>query len=405
MTFSRRQFILSACALTCVPFAAQAKTGSTHALYGLIGTIITGKDNAVLPDHALLIQGDVVQDILPARSLPHGILTTDTGGWILPGIINAHVHRTYTPQERTERFLRHGVTSIGDVGSPLSALKALAKQGTSATATANFSGPMLCAPGGYPTLEHGAEYGIEVDTPADARDTVRQLADHGATMIKIAFEPGPTQDPWPMLDESTAHAICDQARKLGMVVRCHVENVAGLRPALNAGVHTVEHVPYYWQEKANSRPILDDSGDTPLPLAPYRELLDKMIRDHIIMTPTLDVLSRSLLNRPQLIGVTRYFFEKGGKIALGNDYPYRRTDAGMPLREMQLLRQSGLDFLDIIKTGTAISAEACGDNKRGFLQNGMQADIIVTLENPLADIEALASPALVIKGGIPLSTL
>ncbi|QJB56138.1 amidohydrolase family protein [Pseudodesulfovibrio sp. zrk46] len=395
MTLSRRTFISSMAGLAAMLTTGVPALGAPQ-LYAVKGTVISGDGTPPLVDYALLVDGDRISDIVPVNMVGDREIIGPDKGFILPGIINCHCHRIHDNEERRERYLRHGVTSIGDVASPLKAVPELLQSPSGITATAACTGPLLCPPGGYPLPVHSSEHGMIITSPKEGREAVQRLADLGAGMVKIAFEPGVLDKQWPMFDAVTAGAICDEARKQGLIVRCHVEDFAGLEPALNAGVHTVEHVPHRWRHEGLPRPVLDEGGVIPQ----YRRLLDRMVNDGIILTPTLDVFSRSMWEGPQLYEPVRYFLEQGGTVALGNDHPYRRTSAGMPLNEMRLLGKAGLSEMQIVTAGTFHSAMACGFYDRGLLEPGMKADVLVVAENPLTDLAALGRPSLVIKDGM-----
>jgi len=400
MSLSRRDFLssmggLAALIATC-PFKAMAATGKR---YGVIGTVIIGDGSGPLHDHAVLINHDRIEAILPASEVKDRQLISISGATILPGIINSHCHRIYSREDRYQRYLQHGVTSIGDTASPLAALPRLLQSPAGKTATAAIAGPMLCPSGGYPLPIHSADNGMVITSPAAGREAVRRLADQGTTMVKIAFEPGVNSTPWPLFDGTTASAICDEARKLGQTIRCHVEDFSGLESALNAGVHTVEHVPYRWIKDGSHRDILTNGKL----ISEYRILLDRMAQENVIMTPTLDVFSRSMWDGPRLYEPVRYFNDIGGRIALGNDHPYRRTEAGMPSKEVELLGKAGLSPLQIVTAGTQNSARACGYVDRGTLAPGTKADILVIKGNPLEKITLFGSCAMIIKDGAIIS--
>jgi len=392
-TLSRRAF-LAACAALALPRPATAASSPR----ALIGTVLAGRDLAPLPGHAVLISGTRIIAVLPAASLPPDTQILSRSGHILPGVINCHVHRVHSAGDRRARYLLHGVTSIGDAASPLDALRELARSPTGQTATAACAGPMFCAPGGYPLPVHSPEHGLPTSSPRQARRHVRFLADHGATMIKLAFEPGPYPAPWPLLDAATAAAAADQARKLGLTVRCHVEDLGGLPPALDADVDVVDHIPHRHITRNGPQPVLTPDETAPSPH--YLALLERMARNNITLVPTLDVLSRSLWHGPCQTIPTAAFHALGGQIAVGNDFPYRRTDAGMPLAELHLLHNAGLPTSAVLQAATSGSAHACGLADRGTLQPGTQADLLVTRANPLQDLDALADPVLVMKDGV-----
>lgn len=402
MSLSRREFLASMTGLAALlpDFKAQAAPLFSLSRYAITGALITGDGSPPLTEHAILVDNGRIEALKPLAIVADRPIIAIPGTTIVPGVINCHCHRIHSHADRRQRYLEHGVTSIGDTASPLAALNELTQSPPGGTATAACSGPMLCPPGGYPLPVHSPDHALIITSATHGRVQVRQLADRGATMIKLSFEPGPYPEPWPMFDAATASAICDEARKLGMVVRCHVEDLGGLQPALDAGVHTVEHVPHRWITGGERREVLQKVDERLEPIPAYRVLLERMVREKVILTPTLDVLSRSIWNGPELTEPVRFFADRGGLIAVGNDHPYRRTEAGMPIREMELLHAAGLAPAVIIQGGTQISGRACGFTDRGTIAPGMRADLLVVNGDPLTDLTALGTPIHVIKDGI-----
>ncbi|BCS88901.1 amidohydrolase family protein [Pseudodesulfovibrio sediminis] len=398
MPLSRRDFLASMVGLGTLLCPCTGTTGPLpKGTFALTGTVITGTGQHPLKNGTVLVNKGIIEAVLPEAHITDRPVIALPDAAILPGIINAHCHRIHTREERRDRWLAKGVTSIGDVGSTLDDMRLLAQSPTGTTATAAFCGPMIAPSGGYPTPIHKPVYALVADTPKQGRETVRQLEGQGATMIKISFEPGIMPRPWPMFDADTAEAICTEARRLGLIIRCHVEDFAGLKPALDAGVNTVEHVPYRWHEKGVIRQIFNDNGEL---IPSYIAMLERMVRENIILTPTLDVLNRTPWKGPALFEPVRTFNAMGGRMALGNDFPYRRTDAGMPLEEMRLLACAGLSSSQIIQAATRTSAAACNLSTRGTLAPGMAADILVTAANPDTTMTTLEAPRHIIKDGI-----
>lgn len=397
MSFTRREFLASIGGLAALlaPEASGAVRAPRHDVFAVSGNIFS-EQGAILENHAVLMEGGWIKDVIPADAAGDVAVLAHPGHTILPGIVNCHIHRCHTPEDRRNRFLRHGITAVGDVASPLSALPALRRSPVGATATTACAGPMLCPPGGYPLPVHDARHGLVVTSPTHGRERVRQLADLGAIMIKTAMEPGPYSVPWPMFDAATLHAIGDEAHRLDLVPRCHMEDFGGLATALDAGIRVIDHVPHRWLDRGRKRSILRGGVIVP----EYRKQLERMVRDGVTLTPTLDVLSRSVWNGPELYEPVRAFAAMGGRIAVGNDYPYRRTDAGMPLKEIELLGKTGLEAPAILTSATRTSSAACGFNDRGLLKPGMRADLIVVTGNPTVDLTTMARVRLVIKDGM-----
>lgn len=395
MSLSRRQFLASLAGIVALAGTSSAASRPIST-YALAGRIFTGQNARPITGCAVLVRDGRIENMAPAQTVNDRPVFRSPGTTIMPGIINAHCHRIHTPEDRRDRWLSHGVTAIGDPGSSLAAMKHLARSPDETTATAAFSGPVLAAPGGYPLPVHSPKYALVIRSPQEAEDTVKMLADRGATMIKLAFEPGVMPMPWPVLDPHTAEAACNAARKLGLIVRCHVQDLSGLEPALDAGANTIEHVPHRWIKNGSPQPILNDDGTV---IRYYQELLQRMVREGVTLTPTLDVLSRSPWDGPPLYEPVRAFYELGGRLAVGNDFPYRRTEAGMVLRELRLLARAGLKGRDILRAATSGSAAACGFTDRGVIAPGNRADLLVVQGDPDSDPDALATPLHIIKDG------
>jgi imidazolonepropionase-like amidohydrolase len=394
MALSRRAFLTLVAGTGLLAPEALAAPPPPGGAFALAGTVYPGR-GAPLPGHAVLVRAGRIEGVAPAHAVADRPVLAPGGCSVLPGVINAHCHALHTARERRERWLDHGVTGIGDAASPLKFLPALLTSPPGRTASASACGPMLCPDGGYPLPVHSPEHGLVVASPRQGADAVKRLADLGAARIKIAFEPGTLPRPWPRFDPATAESICDAARRLGLAVRCHVEDLSGLEPALDAGVDFVEHVPYRWHGHGTIRPVLGPDG---APVPHYLRLLERMARDNVAMTPTLDVFTRTPWNGPALFEPVRAFHAMGGRVALGNDFPYRRTDAGMPVREMRLLAKAGLNELAVIEAGTATAAEVCGFRDRGRIAPGMAADLLMVLGAPTPD--ALQDPVHIVKDGV-----
>lgn len=56
--------------------------------------VVTGdREGTILTDHAIIIDGTTIVDVVNSDQVPEGIRTTDlTGHYVLPGLINAHAH-------------------------------------------------------------------------------------------------------------------------------------------------------------------------------------------------------------------------------------------------------------------------------------------------------------------------
>ncbi|MDD2760632.1 MAG: amidohydrolase family protein, partial [Methylomonas sp.] len=177
---------------------------------------------------------------------------------LLPGLIELHAHLNFR-HVPADAVLRHGITTLRDVGGPLHA-----PYGGDGSLRVMTSGPIITAPEGYPIPSLGqADIAVAVRDEEQARQTVRNLVAGGAVLIKVALEPGgeigapwsgghahghshgnhDDRKAWPLLPENVVKAIVDEAHRLGRKVSAHLAESKGARIALNAGIDEWAHTP------------------------------------------------------------------------------------------------------------------------------------------------------------------
>ncbi len=381
------------------------------------GLIIDGTGAQPVSNGVVIVHGDriIVVGKTDSVPIPDNAKIIDVAGLtIMPGIINAHVHSTYDAETR-RHFLVDGVTSVCDLGTSLRVMPNFDKELTrqNQVAARGFkAGPMITAPGGYPSMFYGFSWHYEVATPDEATAAVETLADRGADIIKVALEPGHPQDPWPVLNLEQVQAVVTAAHSRGLLVRAHVRQARMLDVALDADVDAVEHIPLPFCLEAELKQMIEDNSLNLASLPEYEAQLKRMADQGVTLVPTLDsnncVINRLPRLQPDerqiakkfLLEAVRYFRECGGVVALGNDYGHPDIQRGMPLKEMKLLLEAGLTPMQVIEAATRHAAAVSGHgDELGTLQPGKLADIIVVDGNPLANLDAMNRVLMVIKDG------
>ena len=351
------------------------------------GMLIDGTGAAPIPDAALVIRAGRIAAVGPRAEValpPDARIIDVQGATILPGFINAHVHRGYHGHN-LEAWAQAGVTTVRDLGASPSSDRfsqrdALLKEDRYARLIA--AGPIVTVPNGYPMVPWGLE-GLAVTSPEDAALKVNRLLDEGADVVKIALDSGGSFGiEIPVLSAEEAATIVRVAHERGTLVSAHVLSSEDLERALDAGVDDIAHM------------VSNDLPD---------HLIEKMLKADVYWVPTLELWKRvGHGNDQRAIANLRRFVAAGGKVALGTDYAgYDAVfDLGMPITEMELMQEAGMTPMQIIVAGARHAAYVCNrENELGALAVRRAADVLVVNGELLEDIHALTQVRLVVHNG------
>ncbi len=441
--------------------AFQEPPGTPPPARALVGaTLIDGTGAPPVAGAVVLMRGGKIEcaGSRAACPVPAGADVLDVSGlWIVPGVIDAHVHFSQTgwadgrpdaldvrakhPSDQVEAGLRlhperfgrsylcAGVTSVFDVGGYPWTL------GLPAWAEPDPEVPRIAAAGPLlSTLDHWLNLPAErqfifLHDQAAAREGVRYLATAGAAAVKVWFIP---EKPIPEL-EPLVTAAGDEARLRRLPLIVHATGLAEAKAALRAGAHVLVHsvwdVPvdqefldlakrqgtFYCPtltvmrgyqrmfESAASRqpPAVDDPNGCvdPETLARVGETagLESTRTAEQLATSAQRTAERERVAAANLVTVAR----AGIPIAMG-------TDAGNPLTlhgvsvyaEMEAMQRAGLTPSEVLVAATRGGAAAMGRVKElGTIEKGKLADLLVVAADPQADIANLRRLRWVVRGG------
>ena len=351
--------------------------------------------NNMRTDTSVLVVGGVVAQIDASEAFKSdNIRVIDLGdATLLPGFIELHAHLTYH-HIPADVVLKHGITTLREVGGPLHQ-----PYGGDGSLRVLASGPILTAPGGYPSQSLDAEnIAITIATEQQARETVRTLVNGGADVIKIALEPGgevgapwisghytrhkklnckaqQPEKPWPLLPENIVKVIVNEAHKLDRKVTAHIGEAKGARIAVDAGVDEWAHMPC---------------------AAIPEVLLKRALEQNVTIITTLDTLSKCQ-------GVThnaRVWGALGGDFLYGAEIAHPDIPWGIDAQELiYMMSMTNMQPLDILRSVTSKSGRYLGIPLLGTLQLGAPADMIAVQGNPMQDLKILEYPDFVMSGG------
>jgi imidazolonepropionase-like amidohydrolase len=317
---------------------------------------------------AVVADGGTITYAGPSAAAPFADGSVQLDGFLMPGVADRHTHvRLADPGA----VLLGGVTAVRDLAWVPEEVFPLADASELPSYTGPLIravGPMLTAPGGYPTGEDWAPPGTgrELRGPEDAHAVVAELASLGATAIKVSLnaEAGPTPS------DAELVAIVEAARGRGLPVTAHVEGPGQAERAVGAGIDEFAHTP--WTER------LPD---------PLLEAAARSMR----VVSTLDILSYGEVTpelRTACDNLVR-FRAAGGTVVYGTDLGNGPIPPGIHVREALLLHEAArMKPEDVLEAMTA-----------GRLTKGAPADVIGLGADPLERLAALGDLRLVVRAG------
>lgn len=378
---------------------------------------------------AILTEGGVITDIVPDTAIPSGYEKIDLGGkYILPGLINLHVHLAGSGKPKKKQsdpvklvrlitsnaLMRHigkkmvagyaktqllsGVTTIRTVGG-IADFDTFVRDKIH---DGKLLGPRILASNMAVSVHGGHMAGslaYEAATPEEAAAYVDKIAGDKPDIVKLMItggvldaekvgEPGVLR-----MAPELVKAACDRAHTLGFKVAAHVESPEGVKVALENGVDSIEHGA-----------------------KPTDEIINLFKEHNAFQVSTLSpALPFALFNRG--ISHATYEQQENGKIVfdgiislamacLANGIPVGLgTDTACPYvtqydmwRELcYYVKYCGVSETFALYSATLLNATLAGiGDETGSIEKGKKAEMIVTKENPLQNLQTLRDPAMVI---------
>lgn len=331
-----------------------------------------------------------------------------SGGTLLPGLIDAHVHLLPGCTQLAATF---GVTTVIDqfskpdvIDSERAAIAAALAGAGPARADLRTSSIGATAPNGHPTMAYAPiPY---VTGPGDAPRFVEARIAEGATHLKVIYDDGSgAMLNIASLDPATIEALVIAAHRHGLPVVAHVSTAAGAVTVARCGVDVLAHVPFERMREAEVR----DVAQTGVALIATLSLVDGFPNADggmpLLGEPglaarlsprwrrVLDGQSRRWMPPPPDGAAAREntlaLFQSGVRVLAGTDAPNPGLVFGASLhRELQHLVDAGLPPTEALRAATATPADVFEMPDRGRLRIGSRADIVLVDGDPTADITA-----------------
>lgn len=350
--------------------------------------------------------------VLPGLIDSHVHLTSDTGGIAgqLERVTLSPAAQALNAQANGMKTLRAGFTTVRNLGDGDGATLAL----RDAVAAGKVLGPRIVDAGvsisgtsghmdgalGFrselrPYFEGAAN---TCNGAEECRRVVRQQIGRGADVIKFASTGGVNSRIGAGLGkqmfEDEARAIVDTAHMFGKKVAVHAHGADGIRLALAAGADSIEHGtildPETIDQWAKSKTYYVATLST---VNGYKE---RLAANPDSYEP--DVLAKIKWR----ISITGKSLEKlvprGVRVAFGTDAGVSKH--GRNADEFELMVQHGMTPVEALKAATVNAADLLGlADEIGTIAPGKSADIIAVSGDPLADVRILKNVDFVMAQG------
>ncbi len=395
------------------------------------GMLINGESSVPSPEMSIVVEGSKIQ------AIETGYITPDSedefidlsGYTVLPGLMDMHVHLSseYSKnsyQERinlnagdyairavsnAEKTLMAGFTSVrnlGDRGGVSISLRNAIKKEIVIGPRIFSSGTTIASSGGHGdstnslnqslTSDPGPAEGI-VNSVNDASKAVRFRYKEGADLIKITATGGVLSNAKnsqnPQLTEEEISQIVNMAKDYGFKVAAHAHGSEGIKRAVRAGVHSIEHGTLMDDEGMR---LMREKGTYYVPTIIAGLWVAEKAQDPDFF-PEL-VRPKAAEIGPQIKGTFGKAYQAGVKIAYGTDTGV--SAHGNNATEFKHMVEAGMPPMKAIQSATIEAAKLLGEyDQLGSLVQGKIEDIIAVNGNPIEDITALEEVDFVMKSG------
>lgn len=397
-------------------------------------TVIDISSAALLENRTVLVIEDRIARVAPATSAvaPAGARRIDASGkYLIPGLIDAHVHTWYAGIDHRGLFIANGVTAVRDMAAPWAHLDEIRKWRKEITEGVAV-GPRMWATG-QPVVGVESEHpwAIKVADAEQARQAVRRLEAAGADFVKILNH----------LPPDAFYALMEEARARKLPVAGHVPRELTVLGVAEAGVASIEHVSLGGlmlasaanEAEARDRLLGGESYFSVLPDLHASLDPDKALRVYgelrlrnVAVSPTISFFATlaqmsaggaeairndwmryvpasygelwakqakavpaalMTANFEKGLEALRVMKASGVSVLAGTDVIKPYLVPGFSLhQELSLLVEAGFSEQEALYSATRETALFLGQEKLGLIQEGMLADFVLLDNDPLTDI-------------------
>jgi imidazolonepropionase-like amidohydrolase len=395
-------------------------------------TVLVLTDAAIIDaDHPLpalhqtvVITNGRITDIFQtgSRAVPDSAVVVSLNGkYLLPGLIDSHVHMATDPSGTDNRshtlavlqqMLFSGITTVRDMAGDARVLAELSRDANEGEIPSPdiYYSALMAGPSFFsdPRTAASTKGGVAGSMPfmkaitdsTDIRLAVAEAKGSGASGIKL----------YASLSAVLAGKIVAEAKRQHIRVWSHA-SFQGAKPSdlVNAGCISISHAPLLLYEKVDKVPDdwkkgFHDAAFWDKAVPALDELFTRMKQYHTVLDATLLTYKKWAISDTAMQWdyeiskrITARAYKAGVTICAGTDDDQEQFVQD----EMRVLvSDAGFTAFDAIVAATKNSAAAINlEASKGMVHVGMDADLLILTRDPLKNIDNIASVEMIIKGG------
>jgi imidazolonepropionase-like amidohydrolase len=390
-------------ALIVSGFAVASSSAQNVGTLALVGGTVYSSPNAAPIGNGIVVMSGGAITAVGTRSdvqLPNDARVIDcTGKTIVAGFWNSHVHFTEAAwrnaasapaasleKHMQEMLTRWGFTTVWDLGSDPEDSLPLRRRVNSG----EVPGPQillagsLFPKGGHPVYLPPEMRLPEAATPDEAAQMARGYLDQGLDGIKLFTGVFVGSRPVVNMNAAIAKAATDVAHDKGKPVFAHPQNKTGVDVVVEAKVDILAHT------------VPTEPGYTPEQLARFKS-------QGIALIPTLGLWTTVVSDRATAsylvqsgVNQLKAFAANGGVVLFGTDVGF--TELYDTSSELEFMGRA-LSANEVLASLTTNPAAYFKAPKKGRVERGFDADVVVLEEDPAGDVRNLAKVAYTIREG------
>lgn len=414
-------WLTAAVALSATTAGASVQAGPPDAVIRNVN-IVTLDERGVMADAAVVVRDGRIAEIIDAAVAPAAArVINGQGGWLMAGLIDAHVHYQTNPE--LAGYLRYGVTTVLSLGSRSPQLEGMIearrRQGAEDLVGAHLYGT-------GPAVANGQA----IENPDDVPAYLDRLQTDGAGFVKV----------YNGISQPVFERLVQEARARNMGIFGHMPRGFPVAQALTGGLNVLAHMEeLFFTEFGGPRDAdLDAMAPDWAPdLSKVEPLLDLIAENDVIIIPNLAIsagyaglwrdegielsapdmaywpediasgwregnyshrpnierrIMREQIKYPLIRLLTYRAQQRGILLLTGTDAPLPPMYPGRSLhQELRLLVAAGLTREQALRAATvnggiAVSRYVDRNACIGVIRPGCEADLVLLRANPLEDI-------------------